>query len=78
MLRQSPGEVPTETRGMNSDTRVSFDRFYAQVLAMTPKCHCDDVGVNTAGVQALETDVQGLSQLNGLTSAPCVWALASP
>ena len=58
-------------------SQVAFDHLYAQVLTLSGKCHCEHVGSNTARVSALETDVQRLAQLNGLTSTPCAWAPAS-
>ena len=58
-------------------SQVAFDHLYAQVLALAAKCHCDHVDANTARVSVLETDVQRLSQLNGLTVTPCAWTPAS-
>ena len=58
-------------------SQVAFDHLYAQVLALPSKCHCEHVGSNTARISGLETDVQRLSQLNGLTATPCAWAPAS-
>ena len=50
-------------------TQIAFDHLYSQVLALSTKCHCEHVESNTARVTVLETDVQRLSQLNGLSSS---------
>lgn len=52
-------------------SQVAFGHLYAQVLPLPSTCHGGHVGVTTEWVMALDNDVQRLSQLNGLTAAPC-------
>ena len=47
------GEVPAEIRGMSNEEKMSSDSLYAQVVSLSPKCHCDDMDVTSARITAV-------------------------